>query len=74
MRGSARCAFIRLAEAKDQPDKRSAKADLAKSIGVKCVGQKYADADEHQECRYDFSHSFPPWIVMPTKACLRNSR
>lgn len=47
---------------------------LAKPVGVKRVGKEHANADEHQECRYDFCHSLPPCIVMPIKARLRNSR
>ena len=47
---------------------------LAQSIGIKCVGQEYADADEDEECRHDFSHSLPPCVAMPERARLINPR
>ena len=51
-----------------------AKPDLAQAIGIKCVGKEDADADEDEECRYDFGHSLPPCIAMPGRARLRNAR
>jgi hypothetical protein len=49
-------------------------ADLAQAIGVKCMRQEYADADEEEECRHDLGHGFPPCVAMPERARLRNSR
>jgi hypothetical protein len=48
-------------------------ANLAQAIGVKRMGQEYADADEDEECRHDLGHSFPPCTIMPERARLRNS-
>ena len=50
------------------------RADLAQAIGVECMGQEHANADEDEERRHDFGHSLPPCIVMPRRARLRNSR
>jgi hypothetical protein len=51
-----------------------ARTDLAQAIGVKCVGQEYADADENEERRHDLGHSLPPCVAMPERARLRNPR
>jgi hypothetical protein len=49
-------------------------ANLTQAIGVKCMSQEYADADEDEECCHDLGHNLPPCVEMPESACLRNSR
>ena len=65
---------------RSQADKRSTElaahricaawADLAQPIGIKCVRQEHADADEDEECRHDLGHSLPPCVAMPRKGTL----
>lgn len=46
----------------------------AQTIGIESMGEKYADADEDEQGGDDLDHNFPPCIVMPIRARLRNSR
>jgi hypothetical protein len=47
---------------------------LAQAIGIECMGQKNADADEGKKRCYDLDHSLPPEVEMPGRARLRNAR
>ena len=51
-----------------------ARAPLAQPIGIECMGEEHADADEDEESCHNLCHSFPPCVAMPERACFRNSR
>jgi len=48
--------------------------ELAQAIGIECMGQENADADEGKERCYDLNHSLPPKVEMPGRARFKNSR
>jgi hypothetical protein len=70
-RGAFTTTLIALAE---QSSQRTPLSVLAQTIRIKGMGQEHTDADEDEERRYDFSHSFPPCIAIPERTRLRNPR